>query len=61
MWLRLSLRQDTSPNAPVRPKVLTTVPTNPLACRTTAVSSMLISKGGRWAGAAAQAALIHWK
>lgn len=40
---------------------LTTVPRKPLTCRTMAVSSILMKRGGRDGGAASIAALSHWK
>ena len=41
------------------PPFFTTVPTNPFACRTKEVSSILTTKGGRPSGAAASAKFIH--
>jgi hypothetical protein len=61
MWLRLSPKEATSPTFCFAMEHLRTVPTKPVACLTNAVSSILMSKGGRLAGAAAEAALTHWK
>jgi len=61
MQLRRSPKDPGSPALIIPAGYFTMVPTNPLVCRTTDVSSMLITKGGRPSGAAANAKFIHWK